>query len=276
MLYPVFFQVFEAITFYDRFSELSQEELNTLAETFKTLAALALTQEANFKTLKLWLDAEASRAGGDKEAALSLYDDAIAAALEVDYIHIAACMGERCAKMLNSPKLAAGYLIEARDLWLRWGCQPKVAAMAVEHPSLFPTSTALVLSSTGSTSSHGTELNGHELHPASLVGVGEMPEPHPNHEDTDPASSHREDASSTTTWTYDRPTKPKRTQSGGSQGSHSHSTGTGEGHEGLSEHRGSMASHSEHMPRSHLATELDLRTVVSASSVISMELSVDG
>ncbi|ORY92797.1 hypothetical protein BCR35DRAFT_311761 [Leucosporidium creatinivorum] len=279
LIYPVFFQLFEAITLYDEFSILTKEQLDTLAATNKTMGELALTQADNFCSLKLWLDAEAARASGDRQTALSLYDDAIAAALAVDYIHLAACMGERCAKMLNSPKLGAGYLIEARDLWSKWGCQPKVIAMTNEYPHLFPTVVPPSTPRAGSISS-GSRDGPNGLDQASSLSAVDESNELLHHDDLDQTSStHRDEvaSSSHTTWTLDRPSKPKRTPSFGSHGSHSHSTG--EGHDILSDsqHRESITGHSsEHMSRSHLATELDLRTVVSASSVISMELSVDG
>lgn len=264
---------------FDQWPDLTKEEHEILASTLKVIEGLALTQAANFGPLKLWMDAEAARALDKTQEALALYDEAIAAALAVDYIHIAACMNERCAKMLLNPKLAAGYLIEARDLWRRWGCEPKVTAMALAHPELFPSASVPLPHGMDPSafSSTGPMTNGgQQSHHSGHATLEELPE-HPlvHFDDGDRPSSMRDEAtSSSATWTHDRPPKPRRTPSSGSLPSHSHSTG--EGHELQSDNRGSIAGQPEPVPRSQLATELDLRTVVSASSVISMEISVDG
>lgn len=264
MLYPVFFQVFEALSFYDRLGELSSKEKRTLADTIAEIEKLAIAQRENFFPLRMWLSAEAARARGDVGAALKLYDEAISSATDVEYLHLAACMNERCAAMLGNPKMGAGYVVEARELWRLWGCGPKLAALSAQHPTLFPPPVPPLNrfdSSSHSSTSAGSDSMGHIP----------IPEEHLDAPQQDIANHN------STTWTVSdksqRPSKTRRSSSSSSLNSQSHSH-SGE-NDFVGEHR-SLTGRSESLARSSLATELDLRTVVSASSVISMEASVDG
>lgn len=107
-LYPVLFQVFEAVALYNRFSTLTEEELDIISETNALIADLAETQASSFKPLLLWLQAEAARATGDQSRALVLYDEAIEVAASSALLHLVAVLNERAAVTLDNVKLASG------------------------------------------------------------------------------------------------------------------------------------------------------------------------
>lgn len=108
LLYPVLFQVFEAVALYNRFSTLTEEELDIISETNALIADLAETQASSFKPLLLWLQAEAARATGDQSRALVLYDEAIEVAASSALLHLVAVLNERAAVTLDNVKLASG------------------------------------------------------------------------------------------------------------------------------------------------------------------------
>lgn len=108
LVYPVFFQLFEAVVLYDSFELLAPSEHDILATTHKHVNELAASQPANFRPLRLWLDAERQRVSGPCIDALPAYDAAIAAATSSQALHIAACLNERAAACISAPKLAAG------------------------------------------------------------------------------------------------------------------------------------------------------------------------
>ncbi|GAA5908410.1 hypothetical protein JCM6882_007929 [Rhodosporidiobolus microsporus] len=264
LLYPVFFRLFEAVTLYDIFPTISTEEHDILKETHVEIEELAASQADSFNTLKLWLDAERVRATGDVAEALKAYDIAIEEASNRRYLHFAACMNERAAACLPSLKLATGYLSEAHALWLAWGCAPKVQRMEADFPTIFPPRPHPVVTPsvpTGTPPVHHSHLADYV---STSTGSAESA--------TEP--SVRDDSQTTPVW-VDTPnlSQPERRPSDGSHESHSHHS---EPHdvEMLSNSR--SVDHSDVHARSQLATELDLRTVVTASSVISGELSVDG
>ena len=291
-IYPIFFQLFEAISFYDRFGSLTDEEHAVLAETTELFDQLAGSQPTNFRALQLWLVAERHRVEGRTVDAVDAYDDAIASALESECIHYAACMNERCAKVLRTTKLGAGYLFEARNLWRKWGCQPKVAALEQEFPELLGPELVAepradgVPSGAGATTTpictppgvlnpadplHAMNFGVHFEGQSSVGGGhdGETDRASTVHDSSTP-SSHAWQVVNGGTASASGSRTMREPPSSGSHGSHS-----ADHNEGVESLR--SIAHSE-MPsaRSLLATELDLRTVVSASSVISMELSVDG
>lgn len=108
LLYPVLFQVFEAVALYNRYSTLSQEELAIISETTSLITDLAEAQASSFRPLLLWLQAEAARSTGDKKRALALYDEAIEVAASSALLHLVAVLNERAAITLGSVKLASG------------------------------------------------------------------------------------------------------------------------------------------------------------------------
>ncbi|KAM0752526.1 hypothetical protein T439DRAFT_379572 [Meredithblackwellia eburnea MCA 4105] len=281
-LFFVVFQLFEAIVLVQMIDSASEEQKNTIKQTVELFDMLSDLQSSNFGHMRLWLQAEEARSEGQISDAVAFYDKAIEAAKQSEFVHFAACMNERCATIMETPKLAAGYLFEARSLWQTWGCIPKVAAMTATYPHLFGTpvvpsgprtgeltprqgtgipsplatvnAVSMVLAS-GSGSSHSGSMEKLPQTPTDESAQIELT-------DVDMNSAKDELSSSHTSWLHSG--SVKRKMSTGSHGSN--------GHDGSTDSR-NMA---EHHLRSQLATELDLRTVVAASSVLGMETSVDG
>ncbi|GAA6001160.1 hypothetical protein JCM10207_007438 [Rhodosporidiobolus poonsookiae] len=265
LLYPVFFQLFEAVTLFDNYATLTPAEHEILKQTREQLEELADQQRDNFGPLKLWLDAEAIKVEGDLVKAIDYYDRAIEAATAQHYIHLAACMNERAAACLTSEKLAVGYLHEAHAQWTTWGCTPLVAKMEAEHPRLFPQKAV----------ANGAPQAFTASPPLPMVSTPQTTEYMTNNSSgesmTERSSMTREEAQahpSLGAWVEGNGRRP----SNGSHDSHSHS----EPHDAEMLSTSRSVDHSDVYSRSQLATELDLRTVVTASSVLGSELSVDG
>ncbi|BGP22990.1 hypothetical protein JCM10295v2_001881 [Rhodotorula toruloides] len=272
LVYPPFFQLFEALTLYDEYDALSSEQRDHIRDAHVLMDELATAQPDNFLPLKLMLDAERKRVSGPAIEALSLYDEAIAAATSRRIAHLAACMNERAASSLSNLKLGAGYLIEAHAHWAAWGCAPKVAKMEVDYPLVFPTKP--ILPSTHQLISTATPpLSANIAQPSDFGDAstkGSSSTDSAEHGGGPASFKAAEEIHSLHSWMNDA--KEQRRASTGSHGSHSHS----EHHDADMVSHTRSIDHSEIYARSQLATELDLRTIVSASSVISGELSVDG
>ncbi|GAA6026797.1 hypothetical protein JCM8097_005869 [Rhodosporidiobolus ruineniae] len=271
LLYPTFFILFEAITLYDSFSTLTSEQKDNLAGTRKEIDDLATKQPDTFAPFKLWLDAEEKRVEGDVVEAIRLYDLAIEAATARRYVHFAACMNERAAACLPNIKLATGYLLEAHAAWHAWGCTPKTQQMEAEYPALFP---PIAKPTQHGGTPHLAPSATPPIHPSASTAEYVTSAGSSGESITDQSASMMRDEHQTTPSWVDGAgnSLPQHRPSQGSHGSHSNS----EPHdvEMLSTSR--SVDHSDVHSRSQLATELDLRTVVTASSVISGELSVDG
>lgn len=108
LLYPVLFQVFEAVALFNRFSTLDQAELALVRDTTTYIAELADRQPSTFRPLLLWLQAEAAYSKGDKFRALALFDEAIGITTSDSQNHLVAVLNERAAVALDNVKLAAG------------------------------------------------------------------------------------------------------------------------------------------------------------------------
>lgn len=168
------------------------------------------------------------------------------------------------------------YLIEAHSFWAKWGCTPKVHQLEVAYPSIaFPAvnpSSAVSHTMSSGPSSNGALVDG-EGRPRSSESLFDSRSHHITIEED--ARSHRsswlESNQAALPSLHRRPSGPDRSDSRsfGSQGSY-------EDLEHYDTVSGRSVDRSESYSRSHLATELDLRTVITASSVISGELSVDG
>lgn len=243
------FQLFEAVMLFDDPSALTDADRVVLRDTMTLFDELAQLQKSNFEHMRLWLKAEEARSRGDMKPALEFYDQAIEAATEARFIHFAACCNERAAAILTNPKLAAGYIFDAHAQWKKWGCAPKVTEIEARHPKLFggwahrPATTGLGLSdlpSTGPTSE-------------AYVVEGKSPSVREGHTPLQRA------------WLNSPVLRRRRS-----------ACSSGSGEVASSDIRSEPRSGSDSHPRSHLATELDLRTVVSASSVLGQETSVDG
>ncbi|GAA5947465.1 hypothetical protein JCM3765_001690 [Sporobolomyces pararoseus] len=282
LLFPILFRVFEAVALYQRFTTLNSDELENLAETVKDISELADAQETTFRPLQLWLQAEAARATNDGQSrALPLFDQAIALATRTSQLHLVGILNERAAATFENPKLAVGYLVEAHLYWSKWGCVPKVHHLEASHPTIpFPNhvqanAVSRSISSGTSSSEHPHDLDGNDSHPRIVGASYEQQQAPLNGNSTADSHSHRgsliDSAQSPRPTLHRRPSAPDRSDSRsfGSQGSFDEF----DHHESSS---GRSTERSDHYSRSHLATELDLRTVITAQNVISGELSVDG
>lgn len=265
ILYPAQFQLFEAVVLFSDPDAQTDEDRVVLSSTMEYFGELAVLQPTNFGHMRLWLKAEEARSLGYADEAITLYDEAIEAAVKAEFIHLAACMNERCAALLRSPKLAVGYILDAHAHWKAWGCVPKVTSMTLRYPLLFsslptPTPAPGSVGSRSTASDKATPMDSSGHDDAAPMEVVET--------DHHSSSGREEQASSHTSWLHGG--RGRRA----SPNSHHGSLGSA-GHDSSGDPR-SFSGSSEHHSRSHLATELDLRTVVSASSVIGMETSVDG
>lgn len=84
---------------------------------------------ANIEHKHLLIEAEKARLHDDRLAAMDLYEQAIAAAAEQDYLNNRALANERYAhfwQQQDRPKIAQVYLLEAITLYGRWGAWGKV------------------------------------------------------------------------------------------------------------------------------------------------------
>lgn len=139
------------------------------------------------------------------------------------------------------------YLLEAHAQWQSWGCKPKVALLERQFPSYFPGKIpAPPATSTTSTPALSTAV------PTSHHWLGSRFADPGVTANSRPPLKHRRSST---------PSHETRSQS---------NSGDLDGH---SQGRSTL---SDSAAKSYLATELDLRTVVTASNVISGEISVDG
>ena len=136
ILYPVFFHLFEAVLILNDYRKATTQEREQVQSTMAEADVLAEQVPANFKPGALWLKAEWLSAHGQIEDAIEMYDTAIDYAGDCGFVHFAACMNERCARLMKRPKLAAGYVIEAERLWRLWGCTPRADFLLRKHPDL--------------------------------------------------------------------------------------------------------------------------------------------
>lgn len=285
LVYTVFFQLFEAISLYEETGPPTSDEREYLRSAHELLDNLAVSQPDNFLPLKLWLDAERLRAAGSLVDSVPSYDLAIEAATGRRAIHLAACMNERAAACLPSAKLRAGCAAAFTAPIARRGADKRLEQ--VPHRG-------------------ARAVDGVGLRPQDCQDGGRAPAPFPvqalvesaldpdadadaassayrrfgnDYMQSRPSSNDTNDQSSSSTGKGDELNPvhnwmsetvngdARRRMSHGSHGSHSHDGDI------VSQTR--SLDHSDVYGRSHLATELDLRTVVTASSVISGELSVD-
>ncbi|GAA5931685.1 uncharacterized protein JCM15063_001537 [Sporobolomyces koalae] len=275
LLYPVLFQVFEAVVFYQRIESLDPTQHKHLDETLALIAELADAQETTFRPLHLWLQAESARARGDDARTVALYDQAIEIAKSSSQLHIVAILNERAAATLDNQKFALGYIIEAHSYWAKWGCTPKVHQLETTYPGIaFPQfgSNRAVSQTMSSSVSAKEVIADSELNSRSHDGSDMQ---------TYAATSSGDTQSRRSSWLEAAPpTRPTfKRASSGVEHSDSHSTGSqgsADGSDRLEALSGRSLDRADHWGRSHLATELDLRTVISAQSLISGELAVDG
>ncbi|MFO0757414.1 MAG: AAA family ATPase [Byssovorax sp.] len=136
---------YQALTLAALYPDLSEAEresaLATIRETHQKLGVWATNCPENFLHTQRLLGAEIARLTGDDEAALSLYDQAIAAAAEQDFLQHEAIANELCGKLFLAKgrrKIARAYLTDARYAYRRWGAEAKVTEIDARYGDLLP------------------------------------------------------------------------------------------------------------------------------------------
>ncbi len=117
----------------------SDTNLATLEENQRRLADWAQRCPWNFLHQRLLIDAELARLGGRVEAAMTLYDQAIAAAGEHGFVHHEALANELAARFWVARGKPDFALLHARCAKLGyhlWGAMRKEAALVAEYPQL--------------------------------------------------------------------------------------------------------------------------------------------
>ncbi len=114
----------------------------------------------NFLHLRLIMDAEFARLSGKPHQAAELYDQAIAAAHEHEWLQDEALAYELAAKLYvkkGQENIARVYMQEARYLYTRWGAARKVEFLEERYPQLLPKSgvTASITETAMSGTAHG-------------------------------------------------------------------------------------------------------------------------
>ena len=221
-------------------------------DTLTEAAQLSDQVAENFRPYYMWLRTEQARAAGNLSKARDLYDEAIEAAKASGFVHFAACMNERCAAIIDKPKLRAGYLLEAERLWRQWGFVSRSEAIILRNPHVFPAQ-AHVQSSTPF-----KDPNGHQYSPEVVtLQPEERLSRRPSLSLTDLENSHVVNELNRA--------RPLQSRPSFTHGSSLPSDSMGE----------TPTVNTLPDVRSLLNVELDMRTVLRASMVIADELNVD-
>ncbi|MBN1889662.1 MAG: AAA family ATPase [Thermoflexales bacterium] len=107
---------------------------------------------ANFSAMYLLVSAEVARIKGEEPAAVDLYRQAIDAAVEAEFPHIAALANELVAKFWlagGNWRYARTHLAEAYNHYRAWGAVPKLRRLEADYPWLAGQAVALSRTSTG-------------------------------------------------------------------------------------------------------------------------------
>ncbi|GAO47589.1 hypothetical protein SAICODRAFT_134960 [Saitoella complicata NRRL Y-17804] len=118
---------------------LSPEQLATVEENVKMFNDWAEHNPVSMCGRKLCLEADVLAHRGQYLSALDVYDQAIVHAKHNNHIQLVALVNERCGDMLTRrrhTKLGWGYLAEAYEYFVKWGCLPKARRLLDEHPEL--------------------------------------------------------------------------------------------------------------------------------------------
>ncbi len=87
------------------------------------------------------LEAEQARLGGQTDAAMAKYEQAIALSRQHGFFHVEALAAQLCAEFhldAGRERLAMLYLSDAREAYLRWGASSLVAFLEQKYPALLP------------------------------------------------------------------------------------------------------------------------------------------
>ncbi|MEO7327233.1 MAG: ATP-binding protein, partial [Minicystis sp.] len=122
----------------------AEERLKSLAvivDTLQKLRTWAANCPENFLHTRLLLEAELCRIEGKDEEAIGLYDEAISAAAQQDFLQHEALANELAGKLYLAKgrrKIARTYLTDARYAYRRWGADAKVAELDAKYAELLP------------------------------------------------------------------------------------------------------------------------------------------
>jgi predicted ATPase/GAF domain-containing protein len=117
----------------------------TMLEGYQaSLATWAKACPMNYRHKHLLVLAERARVEGDDARAADLYDQAIAAAWENDFLHEEALAKELCARFYlakGKAIIARAYMTDALYGYHRWGATAKVSLLVARYPELVSRST---------------------------------------------------------------------------------------------------------------------------------------
>ncbi|WP_080681983.1 ATP-binding protein [Sorangium cellulosum] len=105
------------------------------------VAAWAESCPENFRHKHLLISAERARVSGDDAAATDLYEEAIKAAQESEFLHHEALSNELAARFhlaKGRTNIARMYMADAAHGYARWGAEAKVAQLHETHAELTP------------------------------------------------------------------------------------------------------------------------------------------
>jgi predicted ATPase/class 3 adenylate cyclase len=95
---------------------------------------------ANYQAKRLMVEAELARITGDESAAATLYDQAIEAAHDAQFVHDEALANELAARFVMerrpTSRIGVMYLRDARYAYRMWGAHRKVEELETEFPQL--------------------------------------------------------------------------------------------------------------------------------------------
>lgn len=150
--------------------------LEKARQTMDTLSAWAKFGPVNFLHKYYLLQAELFRVTGKNGKAESYYEKAIETAYKNDYINEAGLANELAAKFYmrnNRHKLAALYLMEARDCYHRWGARTKVKHLGENYPKYLSMFTPISTSGGGTVSTSSTFASAGALDVKSILNASQ-------------------------------------------------------------------------------------------------------
>jgi predicted ATPase/GAF domain-containing protein/tRNA A-37 threonylcarbamoyl transferase component Bud32 len=123
----------------------SPEEVERRAQVMArhrgALDSYAASSPKSFLHMKVLVDAEAARAGGEFEQAARFYENAITLSQENKAPHIEALANELCARFymgLGATKAAGVYMKDAYRAYIHWGAMAKAEALETEYAYVMP------------------------------------------------------------------------------------------------------------------------------------------
>ncbi|MGI9542872.1 MAG: sigma 54-interacting transcriptional regulator, partial [Cyclobacteriaceae bacterium] len=143
--------------------EMQQDTLKQLKKNQKQMQVWAESCPENFLHKLLLVKAEIARIKDEIWEASELYDRAIEAAAKSDFIHEEALASELAARfyLTNSrEKMAKVYLVEARNLYRKWGAIAKVKHLEEQFPQYLVETSFETMSTISATLTHEASTGG--------------------------------------------------------------------------------------------------------------------